>query len=367
MKIMIAAWHLKDFNVGLGRYSRSLIEGISRLDTQNHYEILIPENSYQLQEQPNIRYRLIRFPVFKRRLWEQIAPLVVGQYDLLHFPYDSCVALKRGKFVVTIHDMKPYIFPRSRRRLNLNSLMKRILIPNPYKQIDHVLTVSECSRRDIVERLGVPENRVTVVYQGVELERFRPDEANCNRPNVNQRYVLCVAGTDPTKNVETLIVAFSKLPSAFRKTYSLVLAGDLNRQHHLQQMTVRLGVDRETIFMGLVTEEQLVALYQHASVFVFPSWYEGFGLPVLEAMACGCPVICSNTSSLPEVIGEAGILVDPSDAIGLATAIERVLSDSALCMLLRTAGLQRARQFTWDRTARETVELYKKVVEQPSS
>ncbi len=127
MKIVIAAWHLKDFNVGLGRYCRGLIEAIGRVDTQNHYDILMPTNSYRFPDRPNVRYRLLRLPVFKRRLWEQLAPLLVGHYDLLDLPYDSCVAWKRAKLVVTVHDVRPLIQGETGSHPNIHGLLERLL------------------------------------------------------------------------------------------------------------------------------------------------------------------------------------------------------------------------------------------------
>ena len=121
VKIVIAAWHLKNLNVGIGRYAMELIEALGRVDQTNHYEILIPHAEHPFTARPNMRYRVIRFPLFRRRFWEQVAPLLVGPYDVLHFPYDSCVAWKRGKFVATIHDVKPMLFPVLRARTNLNT------------------------------------------------------------------------------------------------------------------------------------------------------------------------------------------------------------------------------------------------------
>lgn len=380
MKIVIAAWHLKDFNVGLGRYARGLIEAIGRVDADNRYEILLPDDSYRFPDRPNVRYRLIRFPIFKRRFWEQVAPLVVGRYDLLHFPYDSAIAWKRAKFVVTVHDLKPLRFGMSRPRWNVNRMVERALIRDQWARVDHVLTDSQCSRRDIQEHLGLPSERVTVVYPGVELERFRPaaaeDEFDVPRSTVGnlehqtlnlellkQPYVLCVAGADPTKNVETLIEAFARLPPALRGRHDLVLTGDFRRRADLRDLVERAGVGERTLFTGIVDDERLIELYQRATLFVFPSLYEGFGLPVLEAMACGCPVVCSNASSLPEVAGDAAILVDPLDVEGLTRAMARVLEDAGLREELRARGPVRAATFSWDRTARETIAVYQKVVE----
>jgi len=364
VRIAIAAWHLRDFNVGLGRYSRALIEALGRVDAENQYEILMPDSSYTFPDRPNMRYRLIRFPVFKRRFWEQVAPVLAGRYDLLHFPYDSCVAWKRGAFVVTVHDVKPLIFgaKTGRSSPNLNRLMEGLLVRDKWAMIDHVLTDSHCSRRDIVERLGVPAARITVVYPGVERERFGPAVASTDEGEPSRPYVLCVAGADPTKNVETLVEAFARLPQQLRDAHDLVLVGDFRRRLDLRERIERTGIEKQTVFTGVISDDRLVRLYQRATLFVFPSLYEGFGFPVLEAMACGCPVISSNASSLPEVAGDAAVLVDPSDCEGLARRMELVLTDAALRQGLRERGLERAAQFSWDRTARETVAVYRQVV-----
>ncbi|MDE3242942.1 MAG: glycosyltransferase family 4 protein [Nitrospirota bacterium] len=365
MKVVIAAWHLKDFNVGLGRYSRALIEAIGRVDTRNQYEILMPDESYRFPDRPNMRYRLIRFPFFKRRFWEQVAPCLAGRYDVLHFPYDSCVAWKRGRFVTTIHDVKPLLFGSGgRRRWNLNELIERALVRDRWSRIDHVLTDSLCSKRDIVERLGVPVDRISVVYPGVELERFHPVPVSGRGGGTERSYVFCVAGADPTKNVEVLIEAFSRLPGGVRERYDLVLAGDFRRRPDLHARVRQTGIERQTVFTGVISDERLIELYQRADLFVFPSKYEGFGFPVLEAMACGCPVISSNASSLPEVVGDAAILVEPLDSEGFTREMERVLTDRALWGDLRERGLARAVQFSWDRTARETVTVYCRVASQ---
>jgi len=380
VKIVIAAWHLKDFNVGLGRYCRGLIEAIGRVDEENRYEILTPDDSYRFPERPNIRHRLVRFPFFKRRFWEQVAPLLAGQYDLLHFPYDSAVAWKRGRFVVTVHDVKPLIYGTDRTRLNLNRLIEGLLIRDKWANIDHILTDSQSSKRDIVERLGIPEDRITVVYPGVELGRFQPGPGKAEveadgRPNPSpdsalpltcggsRPYVLCVAGADPTKNVETLVEAFARLPPPLQDSHDLVLVGDFRRRADVRELVGRAGIEKQTVFTGVVSDDRLIDLYQHASLFVFPSRYEGFGLPVLEAMACGCPVICSDVSSLPEVAGDAALLVAPLDVDKLTSEITQVLRDPELHSDLRKRGLARASTFSWDRTARETIAVYRKVVE----
>ena len=361
MKIVISAWHLKNRYVGIGRYTYHLIENLPRVDQTNQYEILIPEGTHDFQPWPNVRYRLIRLPVFKRRVWEQLAPLVVGSYDLLHFPYDSCIGMKRGKFVVTLHDAKPILFPQTSNNRNWKQGLKHIIAPHPLQKIDHVVTVSECSRRDLMGQLGITDDRITVIYQGVDLGKFTPSVQPQVEPFGFIPYVLCVAGTDPTKNVKNLMEAFSMLPLEIRSQHHLVLVGDVNRSNVLQQLAKELGLSEQIVLTGLVPESQLIALYQQASLFVFPSLYEGFGLPVLEAMACGCPVITSNTSSLPEVVGKAGILVNPTSTMELMEAMAQVLTNTTLAQTLRQTGRAQAEKFSWEKTARATADLYEKV------
>ena len=360
MKIVIAAWHLRDSNVGLGRYAKGLIETLGRVDTTNQYEILMPDDASKFPVTENIRYHVIRIPFFRRRMWEQIAPNLVGPYDVLHFPYDSCVAWKRGKLIVTIHDVKPLLFGSNNRKRNLNTMIESIVIPKQNMQVDHVVTVSQWSKRDITRHLHLPQDHVSVVSPGVDRIHFRPLDAE-KRVRSKKPYVLSVAGSDPTKNVETLVEAFAKLPTQIRESHNLVLAGDLRKVSEVHARVRQLNLQSQTVFPGIVAEDQLVALYQNAAVFVFPSRYEGFGLPVLEAMACGCPVISSNAASLPEVFGDAALSADPTDAAAFANHMVRVLTDIGFREELSRNGLTRASQFSWEHTAREMVKVYTKV------
>ncbi|ULA60193.1 MAG: putative Phosphatidylinositol N-acetylglucosaminyltransferase [Nitrospira sp.] len=358
MKIVIAAWHLKNFNVGIGRYARELIEALGRVDQTNYYDILLPQADHPFTARPNMRYRVIRFPFFRRRFWEQVSPLMVGAYDVLHFPYDSCVAWKRGKFVTTIHDVKPLLFPELRPRTNLNSRIEDWLVGDRWQMIDQVITVSEHSRRDVLAHVPLRPDQVSVTPLGLDAERFRPAEQR----HEGRPYVLCVAGSDPTKNVGVLIEAFAALPSELRHRFDLVLAGDVCKREDIRAAIARTGLSAQSKLVGLLSDEALVTYYQQATVFVFPSLYEGFGLPVLEAMGCGCPVICSNAASLPEVAGEAAILVDPRRADQLAQELARVLESTDVQASLRARALARSKEYVWERTARQTVAVYERTV-----
>ncbi|MFO0773139.1 MAG: glycosyltransferase family 1 protein [Nitrospiraceae bacterium] len=360
MKVVIAAWHVRDFNVGLGRYARELIEGLGRVDHSTQYTVLLPVGAEGFTPRPNIRFRTVRLPFGKRRVWEQLVPWTGGVCDLLHLPYDSCLAWPRSPVLVTIHDVKPLIFGTPTRRRNLHERLESWAVGDRWAKIDHVVTISQCSRRDILAHCPVQPDRVSVVYAGVDTARFTPysgaDSPHAHRPQ--RPYVLCVAGDDPAKNVETLVDAFAQLPPALREAHELVLVGDVQKRQVVRQRVAQHRLEAQVCWMGLVDDATLIGLYRGARVFAFPSRYEGFGLPPLEAMACGCPVVSSQASSLPEVVGDAGLMVDPSDVPALAQALTRVLTDDALREMLVARGAARVQEFTWDRAASEMAALY---------
>jgi alpha-1,3-rhamnosyl/mannosyltransferase len=335
------------------------VEGIARVDSSNQYEILMPASVHPFPQRVNIRYRLVRFPFFRRRFWEQVAPFFAGPYDLLHFPYDSCVAWKRGKFVATIHDAKPLLFPELRPKRNLSARIEHALVGDPRTKLDHVVTISNSSRRDLIRHLQLAENRITAVPLGIDSERFHP-----NRPIQSYHakpYVMSLAGSDPTKNIITLVKAFAAVPERLRRTYDLVLIGDVFRRPDVRHAIEQEGIASQTRLVGVVSDEALIGWYQGAGVFAFPSLYEGFGLPVLEAMACGVPVLCSNNSSLPEVAGDAAVLIDSRNVKQWSDELTRVLDDAQLRQELSERGRARALTFSWDRTASETVAIYERV------
>jgi glycosyltransferase involved in cell wall biosynthesis len=359
--IVIAAWHLKNPNVGLGRYCHELIEAIARVDSSNRYEILMPESRHQFPSRENMTYRHIRFPVFRRRFWEQAAPLLAASHDVLHLPYDSCVAWKRGKLVTTIHDAKPLLFPELRPKRNMHARIEGVLVGDPKSKRDHVITISDSSRRDLIRYLGLSESGITAVPLGIDGTRFHPLPPGKSR--ASKPYVMSLAGSDPTKNIVTLVKAFAAVPERLRMSYDLVLAGDVTKRTDVRQAIDHEGIASQTRLIGVVSDDTLIDLYQSAALFAFPSLYEGFGLPVLEAMACGSPVICSNTSSLPEVAGDAAILVDPRNVEQWSLELARMMEDAALRAELSERGRARALTFSWDRTAAETVAVYRQVAE----
>lgn len=358
MNVLIAAWHLGQFNVGIGRYTRALVEAISRVDSDNDYVILTPKPVSLSLKHGNVKCVVTRLPLFRRSGWEQIIPFLNGPYDLLHFPYDSCVAWKRGKFVVTIHDIKPLLFPALRSKESLAGMIEQWLVGDRVGKIDHVITVSESSKRDIVHHLGVSPDRITVVYPGVDAGWFaRPSACGPS----GKPYILSVAGADPTKNVEAVVKAYACLPGDVRDGHDLILVGDVKKLPKVRNLVETLRLNEAVRFTGVVDDEELRRLYWGAALFVFPSLYEGFGFPVVEAMAAGCPVISSNTSSLPEVGGDAALFVGPHDVDVLAEAMQRVMTSTDLQQKMIRMGLDQAAKFVWDRAAEETIAVYRKI------
>ncbi len=278
--------------------------------------------------------------------------------DLFHSPYYIKPYLLPSPSLVTIYDLVPKLYPQYTPSLWRRSIFE-VAIRLAVASARRVICLSQSARDDLVRLLGVAPSKVSVTPAGVD-ERFQPLGGEVvvrlrQSHGLPQGYILNVGINKPHKNLVRLVEAFAKVKTG-RK---LVLAGREDpRYRGAQEVVERLGLQERVVFLGEVPEEELPALYNGAMLFIFPSLYEGFGLPVLEAMACGVPVVCSNSSSLPEIAGQAALMVDPFDVDALSKAIERVLQDDALRITMREEGLKRAAQFPWERTARETLAAY---------
>ena len=270
---------------------------------------------------------------------------------------------KSSKYVATVHDVIPLILPETftlRHRLVARAALARVR-----RKADLVIVPSLAVKDDVERRLGLPADRVVVTPEGCE-PRFRPAAARtvaevAARYSLPPRYLLAVGVQDPRKNLTALLQAFARLRrhGDIDAGVQLVLAGTQGRLAAPLARTVRtLGLESAVVLPGFIDDDDLPAVYSGAAVFVFPSLYEGFGLPVLEAMACGAPVVTSNAASMAEVAGEAAMLVDPRDVAGLAAAVAQALHDERLRERLRGAGLARARQFSWKTAARQTLDAY---------
>lgn len=291
--------------------------------------------------------------------------------DVVHFPahwhtQSSSFFLNRNvKKILTIHDLIPLLYPESYSR-NLarrwNTSLKLII-----NRADHLIAVSQKTKEDCIEYLNIPPENITVIPNGYS-DAFHPINGEKVKKHIEStynldKYILFIGRVEARKNLTTLIKAFHKLKKS-GLSHKLAIIGGMGWQHQeVLREIKRLDLQSEVVFPGYVPEEDLVKFYNAADLFVYPSLYEGFGLPPLEAMACGTPVVTSNTSSLPEVVGDAGIMVDPLDVDALADSMHRVLTEDALHENLRNMGIARAQEFSWEKTARKTWQIYEKVLE----
>lgn len=286
--------------------------------------------------------------------------------DLFHYPSFNMPLVNPRPSVVTIHDLIYYLDPGACPG-KMAHLYARLVFRKVAGSAKRILTVSEYTRKDIVEHLGVHPDKVVVTYPGVD-EFYRPERDSASLERVRKRYsidgdyILYVGNHGVNKNLHRLLKAFAVLKN--RKSAALILAGNKDpRRQDLYNLPSVLGIEDKVRFIGKVPEEDLPALYTMAKVFVFPSLYEGFGLPPLEAMACGTPVVSSTATSLPEVVGDAGVQTDPYDPGAIAGALDKVLSSKALQSELREKGFKRAAQFSWLECAKMTVQVYREALQ----
>ena len=295
-------------------------------------------------------------------LWEQtVLPLQLRRHaiDVVLSPANIGPIAAGRPSVLIMHDVIPFKHPEI--FTTVERVAQKTLFALSARASDAILTVSESSRRDIIDLFGVAAAKVHVV-PGATDAKFRPTSithdvrAALRRARIPDRYVLYVAAGRAYKNVDGLIRAYHQLVTRRGIPQSLVITGLAGRAStEINQLVVGLGLDDRVVFSGFLDDELLPALYSAADAFVFPSFYEGFGLPVIEAMACGVPVAASNRTSIPEAVGDAGLLFDPASTDQMADAIHRILSDAALRGELVARGAARARQLSWELTARRTL------------
>ena len=286
-----------------------------------------------------------------------------ARVDLVHSLASTAPLWGRFRKVVTVHDLIYARFPEAHAGIRDKGM--KVLVPQAARRSDRVIADSLSTREDLVQILGVPAAKIDVVALGLgSVRRATPIGERETRARFElgeRRVLLSLSAKRPHKNLLALIGALAQIPAAERPV--LVLAGyPTAHEAELRARTQSEGLAADVRFPDWLSAEELEGLWALATAFVFPSLYEGFGLPVLEAMARGVPVACSNASSLPEVAGDAALLFDPHDEAAIAGALRRLLDDAALCEQLRASGLARVREFTWDRTARLTLESYRRAL-----
>lgn len=361
-------------SAGIGRFVRSLVESLASLDQSNEYVLFYSHRGQHKPRLPfadHLNFRERALPVSDRILtiiWHRLGipvpvDFITGPVDVFHSPDFVLPPVRRAAKVLTVHDLSFFLFPECADE-GLRSYLEKA-VPSSVAKADVITADSANTKNDLVCLLDADPDRVEVVYCGVD-GKFRVLNANDDLLGVTRRrfglnfpFILSVGVIEPRKNHAKLIQAYALLKSRPSFEHKLVIAG---RRGWLSDDVFRvveeLKLTSDVIFLGHILESDLVALYNLADVFAYPSLYEGFGLPVLEAMACGTPVVSSDSSSLPEVVGDAGLMITPDDVEGLAAAIERAIFDSQSVEELRAKGLERAKLFTWHKAAERMMEVY---------
>ena len=377
MKIGIDISETTGERTGIGYYSTHLVEALADIDKDNRYTLypVFYDNfpptyrSARCPEQANFAlFAKMLPPKLLTYLWHRSKlekETLFGHQDILHSTTFSAPKLSRGALVVTIYDLSFWTHPECHRKGNIEYCAKRCCLAA--RNAKALIAISEATKRDIIRFLHVPEEKVVVTPLAAH-HRFRPIKdrgiihQTLMKHGIYTDYIFYLGSLEPRKNLETLIRAYARIPKALRDTVHLAIGGARGwKNSRVFSLIEQLGLSNHVIILGYVSEKELPVLYSSASVFVYPSLYEGFGLPALEAMACGAPVITSNTSSLPEVVEDAGLTTDPTDEVTLAEMIACVLKDSGLNEELRERGLEQAKKFSWRKTAELTLELYRKV------
>jgi glycosyltransferase involved in cell wall biosynthesis len=380
------AFYLGAVTTGSGQYIHHLMRQLAQIE-ENEY-ILIRDTGQRIQDTSNAHSpssilhppSSILHPVSTpfdsisenvAKLWfEQVSfPRACRRQgvELAHVPYFASPLFPTTPTVVTVHDLIPMLLPGYRGSMLVR--LYTLLVAIAAKRADMVLTDSQASKWDIVHLLDIPSEGVRVIYLAAD-DIYQPVldahrlTAIRQKYGLPESYLLYLGGFDQRKNVLTLLKAFAQLAKDSRAF--LGIAGRLPEKgsdffSDPRPIVQELGIEERVVFTGWVPEEDKPALYSGARALVFPSLYEGFGLPPLEALACGTPVIASNRGSLPEIVGDGGLLLEPDDVEGLATAMGKLLSDDKLRKDLREKGLAHAARFSWEKTARETLAVYREI------
>jgi glycosyltransferase involved in cell wall biosynthesis len=381
MRIGVNALFLQRPLTGMGQHLFHLLKGLDEYDDQNTYVLLsprfrhssvgrFPQLSDRFQNIEVVSSALRRFGEnFESLWWEQVGMVRAchrEKIEVLHCPYFAAPFFLPARTVVTVHDVIPLVMPEY--RVRRESRMYSSLVAFTVRRANAIITVSEYSKRDIMRMLQIPEDRIHVIGNAVDssycpIADGRVIESVRQRYGIGPKYILYFGGFDVRKNVDRLLQAYAALPATTRGEYQLVIAGRLLFRGHPLYPDPRprireLGLEDNVVVTGQIREQDKAPLYSAATLYMFPSLYEGFGMPVLEAMACGATVITSNLSALPEVAGDAARLVNPYDTQAISEAIGELLENEGMRSELRERALARAQHFSWKRVAQQTLDVY---------
>lgn len=336
---------------GIRTYTKQLTKYLLQLDKINIYSFIYSDDKYG----PLFR-NLVKLPLVLRN----------RNLDIVHEPTHLGPFFYKENYrkVITIHDLSPLIIPDTRPNSYITWIRHKIGLPAILKKVDAIIAVSKNTKEDLIERFGIPENNIHIIYEAAD-DMYKPlSDIDRQRLKIKGPFILNVGTLEPRKNLITLIRVFSICKTMYKIEHKLVIIGRKGwKYENIFYLIKELKLQDEIIILQDIRDEELVYYYNTADIFIYPSLYEGFGLPVLEAMQCGCPVIVSNISSLPEITGDAGLLVSPLDTEGIAEAIVKILGNKELRYSMKQKGIEQAKKFSWEKTAKETIEVYETLLQ----
>ncbi|MGB9071629.1 MAG: glycosyltransferase family 1 protein [Terriglobales bacterium] len=354
-------------NTGIGRWLENIVSHLGAVDTNHRLTVLVNSNS-QAVRGFSAPTRTMRLPAPIYSMREQIAlPFEVAAVrpDVTHYPNFNVPLADWTRSVVTLCDLIYYLFPQACPSW-VGHQYARFMIRAAARKAHKVITISEHSKSDLVNHLGIAEEKIAVIYPAIDRNVFKPEQADGaiaavkHKLGIERPYIFYTGTHDPRKNLATLLRAYRRL--ARGKDFQLVIGGPVDpRRQDLYREFADMVADRHVILCGSLAETDLPLMYCGADLFVFPSKYEGFGLPPLEALACGVPVACSSATSLPEVVGDAAITFAPENTDELVSVMEAILGSPTLAADLRRRALVRAGRFSWDTAAQQVMQVYKEV------
>lgn len=381
MRVAIEIQPVLDRNLtGVGWYTDNFIRRIKNFAREGENFYLLGMDFYgkadELKEclSPNVHLKtngLMHYGIY-RRIWRFLPFIDYGSFfrtraDIFHFFNFVAPPYVRGKIVITVYDMVYKVFPETMEKANYVKLEQNLR--RSCDAASAIVTISENSRREIIEYMEVDAGRIHIIPPGVDCQHYRPPKGEKEVLSIRKKYglpqyyFLYLGTIEPRKNIESLVEAFRIYRDRGGRGH-LVIAGKKGWMYEkVFDLVKQYGLENHIVFPGYIDEQDKPLVYGGARAFLFPSLYEGFGMPPLEAMACGIPVVTSNTSSLPEVVGNAGLMVEPADIEGLALYMKRLEEDEKLCQELREKGLKRAAKFTWEDSVKKLMELYRTLEE----
>jgi glycosyltransferase involved in cell wall biosynthesis len=377
MRIGIDARFFGNSGKGLGRYTQKLVEELEKTDHNNQYYIFLNKHNFDEYQPKNPNFHKILFNIPWYSWQEQIIfPRILNKYklDLVHFLHFNVPILYRKAYFVTIHDLILLEYPtRKASKLNfimynVKNLAYRLVIMNALKTAKKVITISNYTTESILKHFHIANNKMNMIYEGVDLERFNPLNAkafNFKKFNFKKdKYILYVGNVYPHKNIDRLIEVFARIKQKpnIDKDLKLVLVGKKDYFFEIIMNQVKqLDLEDSVIFTGYVLDEELISLYENSLFYVFPSLYEGFGLPPLEAIALGAPIVISNTTCLPEIFGENIEYFDPKSKDNMEQIIYNFILDKGKRELQKTYHQEILNKYSWQDMAESTKKLYNEI------